>query len=251
MIGIAPLRSLRRLIIGGIILMLLTIAGVAYAAWLLNAGWPHAVRVRGVEVALIIAGVVTPMVYGLAGYMLWRYHRLAETVRWLADHDELTGLSNRRAFLTQCAAMWDGDPRDTMLAMIDVDRFKDVNDTHGHVAGDAALRHIARTLRHHTHPSCVIARIGGEEFVMLLPWPIGIAPPPETQQEAAACLEMIRQHIAAHPVPDTGTAPFHVTVSIGLAKSREQETLTALLTRADRALYQAKDAGRNRVMVAV
>ena len=250
MSGIAPLRSLRRLIVGSTFLALLTIAGVAYAAWLLNAGWPHAVRVRGVEVALIIASIVTPMVYGLAGYMLWRYHRLAETVRWLADHDELTGLSNRRAFMTQCAAMRDGEPRDAMLAMIDVDLFKDVNDTHGHVAGDAALLHIARTLRRHAHPSCVIARIGGEEFVMLLPWPEGVAATPDSEQEVEACLEVIRQRIAAHPVPGTDTAPFHVTVSIGLAKGRSEETLNALLARADRALYQAKDAGRNRVMVA-
>ncbi len=160
-----------------------------------------------------------------------------------ASVDALTGLHNRRwlddAFarlLRRCLT----DRRPVCLLMVDVDRFKAFNDTWGHLAGDAVLRHVARLLAGHMRPCDLVARYGGEEFAGLLP--------ETTLDDAAAIAGRLREGIALSPLllAESGQS-VSVTISVGVALSRPDESLEALFGRADEALYRAKENGRNRV----
>jgi diguanylate cyclase (GGDEF)-like protein len=164
-------------------------------------------------------------------------------LRQLSTTDRLTGLLNRGAFDERLVeetsrARRHGHP--FAIAIVDIDRFKDFNDSHGHLAGDAALAAVADTLRHSLRQSDLVARYGGEEFVMILP---------ETRaQDAVPRVEAIREACAARPlsVPE-GSAG--VTVSIGLAGwPADGEEPDQVLAEADRRLYAAKQAGRNRLV---
>jgi len=160
-----------------------------------------------------------------------------------ANIDTLTGLFNRRWLehvfdreSTRCAF----NEQPLSLLMLDVDHFKDYNDRHGHLAGDYALCLVAHTLRGQLRPKDSMARFGGEEFVILLP--------EVASDEARRIGERLRQsleQIGSFYSP-LGVQP-GVTVSLGLAQMRNQESLPNLLLRADGALYQAKQRGRNRL----
>jgi len=163
-----------------------------------------------------------------------------------AREDYLTGLANRRHFLEQAEAQLAHVQRygNTLsLLMLDIDHFKDINDTYGHKIGDLVLQRLSHIMRGTLRTVDIIGRIGGEEFVMLLP---------ETHlQEAVEAAERLREMVTeAEIVLETGTV-LHVTVSIGVATLRDKAAnLETLLSRADQALYQAKAAGRNKVCAA-
>lgn len=159
----------------------------------------------------------------------------------IAQTDSLTGLLNRGAFeaslrreLTRCRAQ--GQILGLML--VDLDFFKQVNDEHGHLAGDDVLRRISDTLRSGIRPSDVLARFGGEEFVVLLHG----AGPAQTEEVA----ERLRADIA-----DLVNLPgdIRLTASFGVAVSQPEDSVSSLVVRADEALYRSKRDGRNRVRV--
>lgn len=156
-----------------------------------------------------------------------------------ARRDPLTGVLNRRGFEPKAQLLFDlglRGGRPLCVCMIDADHFKAVNDTHGHAVGDQVLKGIASALASRMRRTDVLARWGGEEFVLLLP---------DTSLKAASELaEGLRLAIGSSTWESVGT----VTVSIGLAQIAESDhTLQALVERADRALYHAKDMGRNQV----
>ena len=125
--------------------------------------------------------------------------------------------------------------------MIDIDRFKVLNDRFGHLMGDAVLCRVARVLIGSLRPQDLLARYGGEEFAVLLP---NLDP-----AAATAVAERLREAVAA-PEADEGHEPLpSVTISIGIASYQPRETLALLLSRADAALYRAKQDGRNRTSV--
>jgi diguanylate cyclase (GGDEF)-like protein len=188
--------------------------------------------------------VVLMLVAGAAGG-LWWMTRVNRRIREVAARDALTGLLNRRSVLAATAVGDARRRRDRALALvlIDVDHFKRVNDTHGHAAGDEVLRQVAARLRHGLRGDDLIARWGGEEFLLVLHG-AGL-------DAAAALAERQRRLVAELPVvlPQTA-APLVVTVSAGVSVVADGErTLEAALERADRALYRAKAAGRNTVEV--
>jgi two-component system cell cycle response regulator len=152
--------------------------------------------------------------------------------------DALTGLSNRRAILTQLGGMVSGARRHghpLSVAVCDLDRFKTINDTHGHKTGDQVLVAAAHAMATHLRAEDALGRLGGEEFLVLLP---------DTGADAAVRFaERMRAEVAAAP------SPVPITVSIGLA-TWDGEAPEELLQRADEALYAAKDAGRDRVAAA-
>jgi len=163
-------------------------------------------------------------------------HRLATTC------DHLTGIANRRAFFEAAAIeldRWQRWPRKLSLVLFDADHFKRVNDTHGHPAGDAVLSHLATLLTATFRQVDVVARVGGEEFAVLLP---------STDAEgAAAVAERLRQAVESQPVEVDGV-PIRCTISGGVATmDADLGDLDALMKRADQALYAAKAAGRNRI----
>ncbi len=170
-----------------------------------------------------------------------RYH---EEVYQLATHDALTELYNRRHFVELvdkeiARALRHGRP--LVMCIIDVDLFKPVNDQYGHIAGDGVLRQMAGLVRAFVRDEDTAARIGGEEFAVLLP---------ESDLEAARTFaERLREAIAATPFV-LGGEPRHLTISIGIAGLADtRRERSALMQAADVALYRAKDEGRNRVCV--
>lgn len=187
---------------------------------------------------------------GLALFAHLQYDRLLrrlfESQRKLMDlatRDELTGLGNRRYFMQrgeEALRLAARHGRPLSLLMIDLDKFKQVNDRFGHAAGDDVLKFLAVNLALHSRSTDTCGRIGGEEFAIVLP---------ETAlPEALASAERIREAVARTPVPtDQSAEPISITVSIGAAMLAPGQSLDALLEEADRALYEAKGSGRNRV----
>jgi diguanylate cyclase (GGDEF)-like protein len=134
------------------------------------------------------------------------------------------------------------DKRSLCLIMIDVDHFKKINDDYGHLAGDKVLYAIAQALVNLMRPNDMIARFGGEEFIVLLP-DVGL-------QDAMTIAERLRAGIAAIMLDgDELAAALPVTVSLGVASMLANEELEALVAKADAALYRAKAGGRNRVAI--
>lgn len=167
--------------------------------------------------------------------------RLEAELRRLVDTDHLTGALTRRRFLEIAELVWPRDAGSTCLLMLDLDRFKHINDTHGHAAGDTALVAFAATCRAALRPGDALGRTGGEEFAILLP-ETGAA-------EGSALAENLRRAVADTPVP-TERGTLSISVSIGLAVSGRGEPLAEALKRADAALYAAKNGGRDRVRTA-
>ncbi|MCX7889102.1 MAG: diguanylate cyclase [Rhodobacteraceae bacterium] len=166
----------------------------------------------------------------------------------LAVTDPLTGLHNRRyamPHLAQMAARAHAEGRQIAVMLLDLDRFKQVNDTFGHAAGDAVLVEVAARLRQNLRPADLLARFGGEEFLVALP--------DTTLADASRAAERLRHVVEARPVRLVSGTNVRVTLSVGLAigaaAGGKADEVTALLDRADRALLAAKAEGRNQVTV--
>jgi two-component system, cell cycle response regulator len=165
------------------------------------------------------------------------------TIRKMAETDELTGMPNRRSVLAHLdrevrrAARY-GTP--VSIVLLDLDHFKQVNDTHGHQAGDAVLIRIAGALARNSRDTDFFGRHGGEEFLGVLSQ--------TTLEGARLTAERIRLAVESEPIPWEGGEPLNVTASLGVAAwNGDGDSEIELVARADQALYHAKDAGRNRV----
>ncbi len=160
----------------------------------------------------------------------------------LAGTDGLTGVYNRRRFLELAGSERDlSGGRSICMALFDLDHFKLINDTYGHLAGDAVIRTAIKVIKQHSRQGDLVGRYGGEEFVLCLP---GTEP-----QQAMETGERICRTLAATSVMHDGRS-IDITVSIGVAQLRDGESIEQWLTRADKALYEAKNNGRNRCVAA-
>lgn len=169
------------------------------------------------------------------------YREHLEEQRQKALVDPLTGLPNRAAWSERLGheiTQWQQHGNTLLLAMLDLDHFKRINDNYGHLAGDKVLKIIASVLRKRLRGTDFIARFGGEEFVLLMPSTVPAA--------GLKMLESLRASIEACPFHFKGE-PVTITVSIGMTAFRPGEHSDQVLKRADQALYRAKNAGRNRV----
>jgi two-component system cell cycle response regulator len=164
----------------------------------------------------------------------------------LAVVDPLTGLNNRRYLELRVAALLEQaarEERPVSAMILDIDRFKAVNDAFGHDVGDEVLKTFAARVKRVVRGGDLMCRFGGEEFVVIMP---------DTRLSVAALIgERIRAAVASAPFPiEQGARAIAVTVSIGIAESARDDRPDALFRRADRALYQSKNSGRNRVTAA-
>jgi two-component system cell cycle response regulator len=161
----------------------------------------------------------------------------------LAVIDALTGLHNRRYMEVHLKSLTDAaraSGRPLSVVVVDIDKFKSINDTHGHDAGDNVLREFARRLQSNTRGIDLACRLGGEEFVIIMP---------DTGMERARQVgERVRECIAGEPFPADQDVLVAVTASVGVATLGEHDTFAGMFKRADRALYAAKRGGRNRVV---
>lgn len=187
---------------------------------------PEDHEVRGLETIARVAGARIAMV------------RVLSETETAAGTDPLTGLMNRRQLEDRTRLLIGGDV-DFAIAMADLDHFKRLNDTHGHETGDRALRVFADICRQTLRPDDLVCRYGGEEFVVVFPR--------TTTADAAKALGRLRSALADRL--DGGEVPTF-TCSFGVAASSDGEAMDEMLLVADRALYRAKDAGRNGIVIA-
>ena len=181
--------------------------------------------------------VLGPMVYALVLIGLVN-GRLAAELWALATIDPLTGVRTRRAFFDEARRAMSSPGARPVLLLLDLDRFKQINDNHGHLCGDRVLERFASLLRLSLPADAIVGRYGGEEFCALLP---DSAPEAGFARAMRICRD-VRSTVFSVAVPEPT-----VTVSIGLADERDGNTLEALLAAADRRLYLAKATGRDRV----
>ena len=214
---------------------------------------PYYEQVRRTQTSLRFgAGVVVLLLYGALFLAVRRADRIirsqedqrqrdADTIRHLAHHDELTGLPNRKLFADRLSCAVSRARRSGQMAalmFIDLDRFKEVNDTLGHAAGDKVLRAAGQLLRDSLRTSDTVARMGGDEFTIILE---DVADLDRVETVA----EKIKSAFAAPVMTEDGVDVF-VTPSIGITLyPRDGESAEALLNAADAAMYDAKAAGRN------
>jgi|CXWL01.1.fsa_nt_gi diguanylate cyclase (GGDEF)-like protein len=183
---------------------------------------------------MLLVLVFIPFQHGMQQRMASLFAERAK-MQALAERDVLTGLYNRRAGESFLRAVMGGNAN-IELAVFDIDRFKSINDTHGHAAGDLVLREIAARCSTRLRRDDIVARWGGEEFLVLIHTPADSA----TGQIA----EGLRQVIAGTPILPVGK----VTASFGVTRMHDGDTMATLLERADAALYAAKHGGRDRVV---
>jgi diguanylate cyclase (GGDEF)-like protein len=198
--------------------------------------------------------IVLPWFAAMGGYVNALRLRLSDSNRRLTDalariesiavHDELTGLFNRRFLLEVLekeAASLKRTGRPFAICLLDIDHFKSVNDTYGHGAGDTVLKYFAKVAGTGKRGADVFGRLGGEEFLLVMP-DTGLA-------GALACAERVRGAVEAAVFPEV-PAGRRITVTGGIALASSGEAVTALLGRADEALYGGKAAGRNCIVTA-
>lgn len=157
-----------------------------------------------------------------------------------ARTDGLTGLFNRRAFDQKLDEMFIGyrnGGRSFAVILIDIDKFKTINDNYGHQAGDQVLKQLAQTLRTELDNAIIVSRFGGEEFSVIMNGPLRIA---------AEKMNEVRKRVAKTPM-DTGEKLIDLSISVGLSEPREDLVVGPVVRRADESLYMAKNIGRNRV----
>jgi diguanylate cyclase (GGDEF)-like protein/PAS domain S-box-containing protein len=214
--------------------------------WSLDEGWrvgADGARFWGsVMIVPIGAEPAREPTYSLVIRDITEQRESSELRRLASASDHLTGIANRRTFFEAAALEFERRnrmPRPLSLILFDLDHFKRINDTHGHAAGDAVLRHFASLLTATFRQIDVVARVGGEEFAVLLP---------STDLDAAqASANRLRQAFAEVSIEVDGLR-IPCTVSGGVATVDDRtDDIEALMKHADRALYAAKGAGRNRI----
>lgn len=189
-----------------------------------------------------ISIVVTAIVIFIVNFTIGKYQNKLEK---MATTDRLTGLANRHVFdmLFEQAAKYSRRKKGSLSAiMFDLDRFKQINDTYGHSAGDVVLKTVSKIAKDGVRDSDMLFRWGGEEFFILLT--------DCNQEQAVNAAEKIRMAIEQHPIA-LEHHEINVTASFGVAQVMEKEIAASLLKRVDAALYSAKEKGRNRVEVAM
>lgn len=192
-------------------------------------------------ISILCPALIAPLVTWYLVKLLIKINELEQKQRRLATYDELTGVMTRRAFFENFDTLKkiaDRNKSDLTLAYIDIDDFKPINDNYGHTAGDKALEAFSDILKRGVRNSDVVARIGGEEFAILLP---------DTDVTGAyTILERLRQMVASEQL-EIGGDKINLSVSIGLTHNQKGHELLVdqLVQQADKALYQAKSEGKN------
>ena len=221
-------------------LTLLVLVGAVAVAQLVISVLGHGDRVIAAASASLASLLLTPLFGSLLLRLVFELEATRKQLAELVIRDELTGISNRRHFMATLQREWDLSRRHASigtLMLIDADGFKRVNDTHGHLGGDAVLREIATVIGGSLRQVDLLARFGGEEFIVFLPHTDTFG--------ALDVAERIRSRVQAAEVAWQGVR-ISVTVSIGVAPiRRELPTLDWMIHEADTALYAAKASGRN------
>ncbi|MGC4030071.1 MAG: diguanylate cyclase [Steroidobacteraceae bacterium] len=196
---------------------------------------------RARNLQYVVSGLIV-LLAGLLATLALHHNRNSRRMRHLALTDELTGVPNRRAVLSLLPVALQAGDQGVAAVLLDIDHFKRINDTFGHVIGDRVLGLVAGRLKAMLQPPEFLGRIGGEEFLVVIPG--------TDLRLATARAETLRTHVSATDIASIAPELGAITVSIGVAMSRPGDSVSALLQRADGALYRAKASGRDRVVTA-
>lgn len=194
---------------------------------------------------LTIFLIVMLLVLAVTVFILMRNVKLTKQLKEMAHNDPLTGIYNRRFFMELASFQMARSSRTSISSFIiifDLDHFKRVNDTHGHLAGDKVLIEVSQRVKNAIRPYDVLGRYGGEEFIILMTDIKQI-----NKENAMNAIDRIRQEICKTPVEFEGIE-IPVSASFGMAYAAPENELAAAVKYADEALYQAKETGRNRVV---
>jgi diguanylate cyclase (GGDEF)-like protein len=229
------------------VLVLPLLALRAIAAWRRHDALAD-LSATSLTLGLIFTIVLSGALLGTLGFVLMTRERADRHIRQMAMFDELTGLASRRSVLEALAQQVASARRSGQaltVLMLDIDHFKRVNDQYGHLTGDAALRHVAATLRARLRRQDLLGRFGGEEFLAILP-------ATAAAEGGLVLAETVRAALAAAPAGAIGEGGLALTVSVGVAEVAPQAATSteAVLRAADLAMYRAKLGGRNRVELA-
>lgn len=207
---------------------------------------PASINLKIEIMNIIVLGTIIPWFSALGAYinsLRSKINKAKTIIERMVIFDELTGVHNRRSLMDILArekAIADRGGEVFSLCMVDVDHFKCINDTYGHLKGDEVLATIADAIFKNLRTEDHIARYGGEEFILVLAYP--------DLKDATICAERVRNMVSSIKF-SSPTGDFSVSVSIGVSRYSPIESYEAVLSRADEALYRAKNAGRNLVVI--
>ena len=228
----------------GLVILVIAVGIAVGVTWFTTRAYEPEIHQRALRTAFFLPLFIVPLCTAIIGHQGYRNHKRMLAVAHLARTDEMTGLANRRAFMHTADSLFaetDFEYSGLGIFIIDLDHFKQVNDVHGHETGDQVLIHASNQIRAAVTDDCFVARLGGEEFGVLVPFHAV----PQLHQMA----EAIRFQVASNPcIHEDLTIPISASVGVGIAHPRD--TVSSVLCRADDALYEAKDKGRNRFVVA-
>ncbi|MFA7665486.1 MAG: GGDEF domain-containing protein [Burkholderiaceae bacterium] len=197
-------------------------------------------------IATLVPALLTPPLAWSAMQLISRLDRSERTHHYLASHDSLTDLCNRREFFRRISQLYDrayADDGRLWLLMLDLDRFKAVNEQWGHLAGDRVLRMVADLCRAEARPSDVLGRYGGDEFALLIAG--------ADRETVLALAKRLHTRITSTPLALSDRSRIDIMLSVGIAPFEAREcSLDQAIARADEALRHAKRIGRNRICIA-
>ncbi len=235
------------------ILAIYALTGYGYVIVLLFANHPEKINLQAEILYWIVLAAVLSWFAAIGSYINHIRKKLAkanielsqanERIRQSAIHDDLTGVFNRRQMmniLQREKSLADRGEPSFSLCIFDLDDFKRVNDTYGHLAGDMVLRTLVQAIKNDVREQDYVARYGGEEFVVILAYP--------DMDEAIACAERIKALASSLRFPGLPD-DFRITISMGVTRYLPVESLDAIISRADAALYRAKSSGKNKITV--
>lgn len=220
--------------------MVMTLGTVLACGVLVDVVYEAHLRAQMGPRALLITTLITVPFAFFIGVKLRENTRLSDELVRLVNRDRLTDVATRDFFFRRMESAPDAYG---VSLMVDIDHFKEVNDTHGHYAGDAVIRRVSQILKRETRAQDIVCRFGGEEFVVFLH--------EVDADQGLVVAERMRTAVAAETLRETGHGPvISVTVSIGGSLKERLEDINISIQQADAALYRAKANGRNRTEVA-
>lgn len=232
------------MVMTSLVILLVAVAIATGVTWYLTKGHPPEIHAQALRTAIILPMLIVPVCTAIIAYLGLRNHRRMLAVTRLALTDDMTRLANRRAFMRAANAMFESidlEYHGLCLFIIDLDHFKQVNDVHGHETGDVVLIHAAKQIEVAAPDGALVARLGGEEFAVLMTY--------EDSTDLFKRAEAIREQIASTPCIHQNIC-INLSASVGVGIAHPRDSVSSVMSRADNALYEAKDKGRNRFIIA-
>lgn len=232
------------MIMTSLVILIVALGIAVTTTWFTTKGYDPRIHHQAIRTATILPLIIVPLCTAIVGYQGYANHRRMLAVSKLARTDDMTGLANRRAFMhaaTEVFENTDFEYAGLCLFIVDLDHFKQINDVHGHETGDKVLIHAAKQIEEAVPEEALVARLGGEEFAVLMPY--------STISQLHKRAEAIRYRVASTPCEHQNVS-IRVSASVGVGIAHARDNVSSVLSRADDALYEAKDKGRNRFVIA-